>query len=108
MVLISCTTGGNGSVPKGISHWSVVSEDIKLWNRFSESGQMRAKSRSAATFCKLEAWADCVSSHEWLVADVEAGAPVDALRVSHEAMESRDADGGTEANGGACLALKSR
>lgn len=47
----SCTTGGKGKVPSGICHWSAVSADMRLWNRDSESGQIRFGSRSEVGCC---------------------------------------------------------
>lgn len=74
IVLTSCTTGGNGSVPSGICHWSVVPVDIILWNKFSESGQIKLKSRSDAA-CRVDCCVDCEVSHVVLVGG--AGATVD-------------------------------
>jgi hypothetical protein len=90
-MLISGTTGGNGSVPRGICHCSVASEDIRLWNRFSESGQIKAKSSSEATPWTPEFCADWASSQDWQVASVEAGPAVDTLLVSHEDIDAIEA-----------------
>lgn len=80
---------------------------MRLWSRFSESGQMRAKSKSDATDMP-GCCPDGVSSHERLVASVEAGSVVDALLLSQEVSESNEGSVGIETVDGPCLVPISR
>lgn len=44
----------NGRDPKGICHWLAESVDMMVWNKSSESGQIRSKSKSRDCDCPAD------------------------------------------------------